>query len=340
MKRKADRFGNIDEEQHKRRRLLIHGGSSRHTNDDYDPLAQESASSASSTTSHFLDFHLQLLKSLYENAHLVTADTTDTTVALENDNDAIPSDTSSPEQQRKKLEWNDGPVDPSVWTLTEAFLSQRSSLCESKKEATRLRGIDREAKLFIESRSNRNSGAAASNNGGAITANTNNSTSPLQFRRLHSPILAGQAQYESPSNNKTRSSASTASFGILARLLHRQFQAAHQAFHDETEAYGPLVENTNELVEKLQDMLRMHANAQRAKDQAATNQLLDSVMHSQQKQQSLQVASPASSTERHALAALSTFSRSPEEERCRIVHLQTKLKLWRLLTKDLEREIN
>jgi hypothetical protein len=99
-----------DKDMHKRRRLTYHG--------DDNALKSSSALSPSTVSStSFLGFHLELLKTLYvENPE------------KDNDNDilsgncAIAGTLSSQQQQAEtKDKWDDGPIDSSIWKMRNPF---------------------------------------------------------------------------------------------------------------------------------------------------------------------------------------------------------------------------
>jgi hypothetical protein len=307
-----------DKDMHKRRRLTYHA----------DDNALESSSALSPSTvssSSFLGFHLELLKTLYVEKP-------------ENDNDndilsgncTVAGTLSSQQQQQAetKDKWDDGPIDPSIWKMAESFLIQRSSLAQNKKEATRLQGIHQETIVFMEEGESRLD-FHKNNSTGVSTAEQ--SVSPVQqYRRLHSPILSNASQYASPTN-KAKSTARSTSFGIVSRLLQRRSKSANRAFQKQIDPFQPLAQQTCYLVKKLQDMLKVHKDAQLAKDQAATNELLTSaIMPSQSSQHQSTLLSGGNNN---------SLSSPSEDERCRLVQLQTKLKLWSLLAQDLNREI-
>jgi hypothetical protein len=306
-----------DDDKHKRRRLTYQA-------DDNAPESSSSLSSSTVPSTSFLGFHLELLKSLY-------------VIKPENDNDndilsrncAVAGTLSSQEQKQAetKEKWDDGPIDPFIWKMAESFLIQRSSLAKNKQEATRLQGIHQETIVFMEEGELRLD-FQKKNSTGVSTADA--SVSPVQqYRRLHSPILSN-AEYASPTS-KAKSTARSTSFGIVSRLLQRRSKSANRAFQKQIHPFQPLMQQTCHLVKKLQDMLKVHKDAQLAKDQAATNELLTSaIMPSQSSQHQSTVLSGVKND---------SLSSPSEDERCRLVRLQTKLKLWNLLAQDLNREI-
>jgi hypothetical protein len=319
------------EDKHSKRRRLTYQA------DDY---ALESSSSASTIpAASFLGFHLQLLKSLYfhKTEHddnkdgIISSNCAGTSNATANAN---ATDTLSPQQQdveveseKKDNKWDDGPVDPSVWNMAESFLVRRSSLAQTKQEATRLRGIHQEASLFIEQGEFRLP-FHKKNAAGAST--TDAAVSPIhQYRRLHSPILSHASQYDSPTN-KAKSAARTTSFGIVSSLLQRRSKSADKAFQQQIHPFQPLLQQTRDLVQKLQEMLKVHKDAQLQKDQAITNELLTSaIMQSQPSQQSAFISG----------GKKSPLSSPSQDECCRLMQLETKLKVWSLLAQDLRHEI-
>jgi hypothetical protein len=307
-----------DDDKHKRRRLTYHAG-------DSAPESSLSLSSSTVPSTSFLGFHLELLKSLYIQ-----------NVENDNDNDnlsrncAIAGTLSSQEQQQAetKEKWDDGPIDGSVWKMAESFLIQRSSLAKNKQEATRLQGIHQETIVFMDEGDSRLAFHKKNSTG---VSTTDASVSPVQqYRRLHSPILSNASQYASPTN-KAKATARSTSFGIVSRLLQRRSKSANKAYQKQIHPFQPLLQQTCHLVKKLQDMLKVHKDAQLAKDQAATNELLTSAIMPSQSSQHQSTA--LSGVKNHSLSSPS------EDERCRLVRLQTKLKLWSLLTQDLNREI-
>jgi hypothetical protein len=308
-----------DDDKHKRRRLTYHAGEN----------APESSSSSSSTlpSTSFLGFHLELLKSLY--IEKVENDNNDDNDNISR-NCAVAGTLSSQQQQQAetKEKWDDGPIDPSLWKMAESFLIQRSSLAKNKQEATRLQGIHQETVIFMEEGDSRLDFHKKNSTG---VSTTDASVSPVQqYRRLHSPILSNASQYASPTN-KAKSTARSTSFGIVSRLLQRRSKSANKAYQKQIHPFQPLLQQTCYLVKRLQDMLKVHKDAQLAKDQAATNELLTSaIMPSQSSQHQSTVLSGVKND---------SLSSPSEDERCRLVRLQTKLKLWSLLAQDLNREI-
>lgn len=290
----------LSDEQHKRRRLVYGSGDA----------TLESLSSTGITTnsssSTFLEFHLKLLKYLYVDQ--------DEPESQENVLSLTSTSTSQTEQPEiSKLQWDDGPVDPAVFTMTQAFLRQREGLAESRKEAVRLQGIDQEARLFM--------GMGASSSSSSRAANFKATSPSRPLRRLHSPVLA--PTYASPTSSKSKPSA--ASFGIISRLLHRQFQNARTSFQLTVDPFVPLQQQAQDLTKTLGDMLQVHKSTKLAKDQAAANELLGSVMRSQ-----------GHYVEKNDIMPPSPCAR----DKSRLAKLETKLKLWTLLTQDLKREIH
>jgi hypothetical protein len=122
------------------------------------------------------------------------------------------------------------------------------------------------------------------NNSMGVSTAEQSVTPVQQYRRLHSPILSNASQYASPTN-KAKSTARSTSFGIVSRLLQRRSKSANRAFQKQIDPFQPLLQQTCHLVKKLEDMLKVHKDAQLAKDQAATNELLTSaIMPSQSPQ--------------------------------------------------------
>jgi hypothetical protein len=315
-----DAHDNNDDEKHKRRRLTYHAG-----DDAHEPSSSLSSSTVPSTS--FLGFHLELLKSLYVQK-------------VENDNDidnpsrncAVASTLSSQQQQQveTKEKWDDSPIDPSIWKMAESFLIQRSSLAKNKQEATRLQGIHQETIVFMEEGESRLA-FHKKNSTGVSTTDATVSPVQQQYRRLHSPILSNVSQYASPTN-RAKSTARSTSFGIVSRLLQRRSKSANKAYQKQIHPFQPLLQQTCQLEKKLQDMLKGHKDARLAKDQAATNELLASaIMPSQLSQHQSTVLSGVKND---------SLPSTSEDERCRLVRLQTKLKLWSLLVQDLNCEIS
>jgi hypothetical protein len=318
-----------DNDQHKRRRLTYHGDDNAPESSSPSPSPSPSSSTVPSTS--FLGFHLELLKSLYvENPEIDDDDDDDDDIRSRNC--AVAGTLSSQQQQQAetKEKWDDGPIEMSVWKVAKSFLIQRRSLAQNKQEATRLQGIYQETIVFMQEGELRLA-FHKKNSTGVSTADA--SVSPVQqYRRLHSPILSHTSQYASPTHNKAKSTARSTSFGIVSRLLQRRSKSANRAFQKQIHPFQPLLHQTCHLVNKLQDMLKVHKDSQLAKDQAVTNELLTSAILPLQ-------SSQHQSTLLSSGVKNDSLSSPSQDERCRLVRLQTKLKLWSLLAQDLNREI-
>lgn len=284
--------------------------------DDGCPFLDDHKSAAAAKSrASFLDFHFDVLQSLYKK----------------NGDGGIETAAA---------------VDVNVWKMIQSFIQQREQLLFSKHEAACMQGIHSEA---VRHQVADDAGSPTSGDGnnntvtqqqqsspGSPHMRNNNVTrlnhekpSPAYALKNNSKYLSQASASSSPPmlNDATLSSSSSSNhFHVVARLLGRRRKIVESSFQQQADPFQPLLQATGARIASLQQELHELQQSVRRQDQKRIHDLVSANIYKSRPNKAL--VKDAGSEEQ--LSA----------ERSRMAEMECKIRLWSLLAEDLRAAIS
>jgi hypothetical protein len=203
-------------------------------------------------------------------------------------------------------------VEDNVFDMILLFLDERDRLILAKKETLRRRGIYEEAAKVAEPDEKNDDDA----NPSAVQSSTHSTLKRKSFSPRPSPVLSMQSPHLRASNWETNEP-----FKVVARLLQLRSTECSKQFQNDTDRFRPLLHAARQEIKSLEEQMEAL--------QAAVNANASNVLEKLLSTSSFDHENDAASTTEPG-------SESPLTSASHLAESGYKIKLWKLLARDIE----
>lgn len=282
-------------------------------------VSESSSSPPKQVTPQFQRFHLNVLRSLYDD---------------DGDDDYEDNENVFRDMDGSMADTMQDKVDDLLWVQTKKFLKEREKLIQQKTEASLLKEIHQEALNFLDERDSlvASSPVAAGWNASASSIVPMMAPSDAAFQGLCSSPHSLSFFSSSPQQPRSmvdddETKSPTKCFGLVATLLEKRFTSFHTSVQTRSNPYDPVLKQIEAKITKLEQTLQKLQEETLSKQKQAVDDLL-----------SRPVLLSSSSLLEPSLRSgkwKTDNNNGDDDAKSALSKLEAKLGLWKMLADDL-----